>query len=104
MTTFYNITEARSKLPAIANKTHSWWNVVLTKNGKPILTIVNYDSFEQYNKWLEKKKKDSIRKSISKLWEESKKLGLWKKYLEKKWLKEEDLSEEDLYEIIAKEK
>ncbi len=53
---FANITETRTKMTTLTKRALEEGLVILLKNGKPLLGLLDYKEVEGYNKWKEEQR------------------------------------------------
>ena len=69
---FANITETRTQMPALTKKALTGEEVILLKNGKPLLGLLDYREMIAYKKWKnEQQKKNEFETWLKSLPEES---------------------------------
>lgn len=102
MTRYVNITEARSQLVKIAKDTARGQQIVLLKNGKPQMAVINIKDFEEYQKMLEQNKRKRMVKALHNLAKECQDEKIGEKWLEAQGYKIDDLSEDEILDLVAK--
>jgi prevent-host-death family protein len=112
MTTLANVSEVRTKLTPFIQQVKQGNEVVLLKNGKPLIGLIDYDRLQTL-KELEKEKQQELLnkqnnkrlllKAIDNVNKQSQKKGIAKKWLEARGYKEGELTEKETLTLIANE-
>ncbi len=93
-----NVTEARSKIPAIVKKSKRGQSTILLKNGEPLVAIVNYKDFLEYERLKEARKRTVVSKAFRSLQGEFE-----NNETVQEWIGKEVLSEEAMMQKIVAE-
>lgn len=102
MTSFLNLTAARSKIgQAVKNLDKN--KVVLTKSGKPIAVLINYDEFEELNKIRQKQKRKEILRALTEFNTQVPLNDTTKQWLIERGLDPDNLDGDQILELLYEE-
>lgn len=103
ITEFANMTELRTQVPSLEKRAKKNGYIVLLKNGKPTLGLIDYAELLVFEQWKTAQKKEQVKNALRRILERSKEQEIGEKWLQKKGFSQKDLSEEEIINMIALE-